>query len=71
MAGLGKYHMGGYGRIGVYRVNHCLMCFIHLPRIKRQSLSTESHNKVWGFTFTYLEIDFLRLTLDSYAGSRL
>ena len=21
MAGLGKYHMGGYGRIGVYRVN--------------------------------------------------
>ena len=20
MAGLGKYHMGGYGRIGVYRV---------------------------------------------------
>ena len=24
MAGLGKYHTGGYGRIGVYRVNtHC------------------------------------------------
>ena len=25
MAGLGKYYMGGYGRIGVYRVNgeHC------------------------------------------------
>ena len=22
MAGLGKYHMGGYGRIGVYRVNY-------------------------------------------------
>ena len=22
MAGLGKYHMGGYGRIGVYRVIH-------------------------------------------------
>ena len=22
MAGLGKYHMGGYGRIGVYRVNN-------------------------------------------------
>ena len=22
MAGLGKYCMGGYGRIGVYRVNH-------------------------------------------------
>ena len=21
MAGLGKYHMGGYGRIGVYMVN--------------------------------------------------
>ena len=21
MAGLGKYHTGGYGRIGVYRVN--------------------------------------------------
>ena len=21
MAGLGKYHMGGYGRIGVYRGN--------------------------------------------------
>ena len=21
MAGLGKYHMGSYGRIGVYRVN--------------------------------------------------
>ena len=27
MAGLGKYHMGGYGRIGVYRVNKpILMC---------------------------------------------
>ena len=29
MAGLGKYHMGGYGRIGVYRVKvhiyrHCV-----------------------------------------------
>ena len=24
MAGLGKYHMGGYGRIGVYRVNQTL-----------------------------------------------
>ena len=22
MAGLGKYHMGGYGRIGVYSVNN-------------------------------------------------
>ena len=22
MAGLGKYHMGGYGRIGVYRVKY-------------------------------------------------
>ena len=22
MAGLGKYSMGGYGRIGVYRVNY-------------------------------------------------
>ena len=22
MAGLGKYHAGGYGRIGVYRVKH-------------------------------------------------
>ena len=27
MAGLGKYHTGGYGRIGVYRVN---MCFLPL-----------------------------------------
>ena len=27
MAGLGKYHTGGYGRIGVYRVIHddCVM----------------------------------------------
>ena len=24
MAGLGKYHTGGYGRIGVYRVNYSL-----------------------------------------------
>ena len=24
MAGLGKYHTGGYGRIGVYRVKACL-----------------------------------------------
>ena len=24
MAGLGKYHMGGYGRIGVYRVSFAL-----------------------------------------------
>ena len=23
MAGFGKYHMGGYGQIGVYRVKDC------------------------------------------------
>ena len=27
MAGLGKYHMGGYGRIGVYRVNSQTMVY--------------------------------------------
>ena len=28
MAGLGKYHTGGYGRIGVYRVKHqFISCF--------------------------------------------
>ena len=35
MAGLGKYHTGGYGRIGVYRVRvHCstLCSFIALYR---------------------------------------
>ena len=28
MAGLGKYCMGGYGRIGVYRVNHFIKVLI-------------------------------------------
>ena len=28
MAGLGKYHMGGYGRMGVYRVN--MLHFMHM-----------------------------------------
>ena len=26
MAGLGKYHTGGYGRIGVYRVYRVMSC---------------------------------------------
>ena len=32
MAGLGKYCMGGYGRIGVYRVNSVLViiCIIYI-----------------------------------------
>ena len=30
MAGLGKYHMGGYGRIGVYRVKQNSMVHIYI-----------------------------------------
>ena len=33
MAGLGKYHMGGYGRIGVYRVK---LCFIQISFLRRE-----------------------------------
>ena len=30
MAGLGKYHMGDYGRIGVYRVIHQVKAGVYL-----------------------------------------
>ena len=34
MAGLGKYHMGGYGRIGVYRVKTALFVFINMKLVR-------------------------------------
>ena len=40
MAGLGKYHMGGYGRIGVYRVNKISMY--------NKEISNVSHYKYLG-----------------------
>ena len=33
MAGLGKYHTGGFGRIGVYRVNVTFLCVASLVGI--------------------------------------
>ena len=33
MAGLGKYHMGGYGRIGVYRVKFILIDQLNLSKL--------------------------------------
>ena len=43
MAGLGKYSMGSYGRIGVYRVNYILkawfpISFETLNTLERESL---------------------------------
>ena len=46
-AGLGKYRTGGYGRIGVYRVNRAslgqtdIMCIVTLPFLK-------IHMRHWG-----------------------
>ena len=34
MAGLGKYHIGGYGQIGVYRVNHYVRGDVKIPTYK-------------------------------------
>ena len=32
-AGLGKYRTGGYGRIGVYRVQYLYQCIIYIDTI--------------------------------------
>ena len=39
MAGLGKYHMGGYGRIGVYRVKY-MSLKVHSHFVKRKQMSS-------------------------------
>ena len=50
MAGLGKYHMGGYGRIGVYRVKmfHETFHFVPFAMSKeRFSSKIASISPVW------------------------
>ena len=37
MAGLGKYHMGGYGRIGVDRVNE-----VHTKTVTTRKMETQN-----------------------------
>ena len=50
MAGLGKYCMSGYGRIGVYRVNSILYEDVIIPQNKghtsqrKPTLSTKGYN---------------------------
>ena len=61
MAGLGKYHTGGYGRIGVYRVNYHIYknFYIHDQPI-RLLLSIPfidlqwNIGLTWGFTIRIL-----------------
>ena len=44
MAGLGIYHTGGYGRIGVYRVNGLELSFC----------STNKHVVTWRYNYDYI-----------------
>ena len=56
MAGLGKYHMGGYGRIGVYRVNSFGRNLIsitkqaHLAIVNRRKLG-DLHGEITCVTY--------------------
>ena len=51
MAGLGKYYMGGYGRIGVYRVNYNV------------SFDTSYRRRIHNFYLVYMNILILSARL--------
>ena len=58
MAGLGKYHMGGYGRIGVYRVKldktWLLSVYITSCWLPRMSLYLSIVNKTGIISNTFI-----------------
>ena len=51
MAGLGKYHTGGYGQIGVYRVN-CLLFVLQSTFKFFRAEGFQSHQLVKLYSYT-------------------
>ena len=60
MAGLGKYHMGGYGRTGVYRVK-----FSHTDPSAQESIAQPRRSKA-AKIYLYLNTD-IQMMLPAFA----
>ena len=72
MAGLGKYHTGGYGRIGVYRVKR-LYC-ISIPANTKRKYKVEQRfdyrnvrNQMWQQRCYYQKYNIVRFCLHNVA----